>query len=202
MPERLMMRTAVAALAASSMLAAGATTAATAAESPAPACDEVTVVVDYNELGGAPRTDCVPPGTAAEAFEAAGVALERVPQLGDFVCRVAGKPADGPCSDNDAYWSLWWSDGTAEWTYASLGVGSLEIPAGGAVAFAWHQGADEAEPPDDAAPGGAVANGPDDAIGAEPPPEDDATAGWLVGGVVALVLLAAAVPLLARRRAS
>ena len=57
------------------------------------------------------------------------------------MCRVEAVPASDPCvntSPANAYWGLWWSDGrTGTWSYSSLGVTSLKIPAGGSVAFAW-----------------------------------------------------------------
>ena len=41
----------------------------------------------------------------------------------------------------NAYWGLYWSNGTSgSWSYSSLGVGSLTVPAGGSVAFAWQGG--------------------------------------------------------------
>lgn len=205
-----MMGRAVAALVASLVLAAGAATAPAAADPSAAACDGVRVVVDYNELGGGTRTDCVPPGTAGEAFDEAGFTLGYVPQLQDFVCRVTGVPDDGPCTGGDAYWSLWWSDGSAPWTYASLGVSSLEIPAGGAVGFAWHEGAAEAEPPDVALAGGeGCPDGPECDAGEGAPEASDASDGpvaaddgvpwWALTVVAVLVLGGGLVPLLRRR---
>lgn len=195
---------AVLALATGLVLAAGVATAGATPATAAPveaACEEgVTVVVDYNELGGEDRTACRPPAAAADLFDEAGFDLEYVPQLGDFVCRVTGVPADGPCAGTDAYWSLWWSDGETEWTYASLGVTSLEVPAGGAVGFAWHEGGGEADPPDRAV-GAAVPSAQttsEDANAATP--SDDRLPVVAILGLAALVLLTGAVPLVLRRR--
>ncbi len=104
----------------------------------------ISVVVDFNGLGGAESTGCVTGkggNSAAAVFGAAGVDLTRARNQPGFVCRVEAVPADDPCvnaSPTDAYWSLWWSDGSSgSWSYASLGVDQLKIPEGGSVAFAW-----------------------------------------------------------------
>ncbi|MAS55080.1 MAG: hypothetical protein CMJ44_10750 [Pimelobacter sp.] len=107
----------------------------------------VTVVADFNQLGGGVPTVCVSDGggkTAATLFEAAGQPLTQAKRQQGFVCRVAGKPADDPCvnaSPETAYWGLWWSDGGpgSSWTYSTLGAYSLKVPAGGLVALSWDQ---------------------------------------------------------------
>ena len=44
----------------------------------------------------------------------------------------------------NAYWGLFWSDGSpVTWTYSSEGVGGLNVPDGGCVAFAWQDGGDQ-----------------------------------------------------------
>ena len=57
-------------------------------------------------------------------------------------------PASDPCVNTppaDAYWGLWWSDGeSGSWSYASVGAGSLTVPDGGYVAFAWQSGSQSA----------------------------------------------------------
>ena len=103
----------------------------------------VTVVADFNELGGGVPTVCVSDGggkTAATLFEAAGRTLSEVPGQRGFVFRVDGAPSRCAPSGN-AYWSLWWSDGEpgSSWTYSTLGAYSLKVPAGGLVAFSWDQ---------------------------------------------------------------
>lgn len=112
----------------------------------AAACSDdsgVTVVVDFHELGGGIDQDCVADqGQSDDLFVAAGHTLENV-QGQAFVCRVDGLPSaeDEACVRTppaDAYWSLWWSDGTdGTWTYSSQGAYALDVPDGGAVAFSW-----------------------------------------------------------------
>lgn len=171
--------------------------------------DEVTVVVDFNELGGETRVACHPGGgTAAQVFEATGFPLTytHAPGMQGYVCSVSGVPKDGPCTEGDSYWSLWWSEGSDEWAYATLGADQLEIEPGGHVGFAWHEGDLDAAPPDVTFAGGdPVAAEGDEAVaeGAPErpdPPAQDAVPTWLlVAGAVVVLGGAAAVPLLRRR---
>jgi hypothetical protein len=180
-----------------------------------PGCtDGVSVVVDGNQLGGDPDVACVHrAGTASELFTEAGFTLEYQPQLQDFVCRVAGRPTDGPCTDGDSYWSLWWAKPGGDWIYSTLGVTSLEVPTGGSLAFAWHQGDGDAAPPD-VAVAQAVTNasngtspGESDTVDGPPPASSDSSKGdggtlptWIGLGLAALVLGTAGMVAALRRR--
>ncbi|MDQ6522270.1 hypothetical protein RB608_01595 [Nocardioides sp. LHD-245] len=113
----------------------------------------ITVVVDSNQLGAGISAGCDADGggTAAGNFADAGYTIEysQAAGMNGFVCKVNGSPSDGDCTETDAYWSLWWSDGrSGTWTYAARGVGGLRVPDGGYLAFAWHQGGGRATPPD------------------------------------------------------
>lgn len=115
--------------------------------------DGVTVVVDFHELGGGVSQQCDAAGagkSAAALFTGTGFPLTYVQRMPGFVCRVAGVPAEEPCVNTpptDAYWGLYWSEGTSgEWHYATEAVGSLTVPAGGYVAFSW-QGSSTKAPP-------------------------------------------------------
>jgi hypothetical protein len=119
----------------------------------------VSVVVDYRELGGGVTTACAADGggkSATAIFTSVGVSLTYAQRQPGFVCRVNGQPASDPCvttSPPDAYWGLWWSDGTSgSWTYSSYSSGSLTVPAGGSVGWAWKQGSGNAAPPGVAPP--------------------------------------------------
>lgn len=175
--------------------------------------DEVTVVVDPNELGGATRVACAAGGgTASQLFEAVGFRLSaaNAPGMQGYVCRINGRPDDGRCTQGDAYWSLWWSAADSDaWAYATLGVDALELQPGDRLAFAWHQGDGSATPPDLALPGGTEAGTPnsDEVVKGAGPVEqgevgdhDDGVPGWLVAGAAVAVLGAAAVVPLRRRR--
>ena len=113
----------------------------------------MTVVVDPHQLGGAVQAACDPAGagkSAASLFTDNGFALTYAQRQPGFVCRINGAPSSDPCvntSPADAYWGLFWSDGTSgTWSYASEGAGSLSVPDGGYVAFSW-QGSTSKAPP-------------------------------------------------------
>ncbi|MBC9734655.1 hypothetical protein IBJ60_15650, partial [Nocardioides sp. zg-578] len=143
-------------LAAATVLVAAAGAVVAPAPAQAAACASaggVTAVVDHNELGGGVQQVCVTGGggdTAAAVFTAAGFPLTYAQRQPGFVCRVGGLPADDPCvntSPTDAYWALYWSDGTnGSWAYSSAGAGSLTVPDGAYVAFSW-QGSTTKSPP-------------------------------------------------------
>ena len=114
----------------------------------AAACSDaggISVVVDFKGLGGGEKVACVRGGSAyaRTLFTTAGFSLEDVPSQRGFVCRIDGKPnAEAESCANtppaNAYWGLFWSNGTnGSWNYSSTGAGGLKVPAGGSVAFAW-----------------------------------------------------------------
>lgn len=125
--------------------------AARAAACPGP--QGVTVVVDHHQLGGGVDVRCDAAGggrDAATQLTDVGFHLTYTQRQPGFVCRVDGAPASDPCVNTppaDAYWSLWWSDGkSGTWSYSSLGVASLNVPAGGYVALSWQGGNAKALP--------------------------------------------------------
>ena len=104
----------------------------------------VTVVVDPHGLGGGVRAICDGSGGGAKAstlFTRNGFDLTYVQRQPGFVCQIDGAPASDPCVNTppaDAYWGLFWSDGTTgTWSYATAGAAALTIPDGGYVAFSW-----------------------------------------------------------------
>lgn len=142
------------------LVAAVVLTAATGLGVPAPAlaasCSTghgVTVVVDFHQLGGGAQSACDLGGAgrlASTQLIDVGHTLRYAQQQPGFVCRVDGSPSSDPCvttSPADAYWSLWWSDGTSgRWSFSSEGVGSLTVPDGGYVALSWQGGSNKAPP--------------------------------------------------------
>ncbi|MDP3969655.1 MAG: hypothetical protein Q8Q02_15400 [Nocardioides sp.] len=109
--------------------------------------DGVSVVVDARGLGGSLSSACDADGggkTGAEIVPSVGYPLEYVQRQPGFVCRVSGAPSSDPCVNTppaDAYWGLFWSDGkSGTWSYASSGITSLRIPAGGSIGLAWQDG--------------------------------------------------------------
>ena len=136
----------------------------------------VTVVVDFHELGGGVQSSCLANGggkVAADLFPPAGFPLTYVNSQPGFVCRVSGKPASDPCQTTppaDAYWGLWWSNGTSgSWSYASSGAGSQRIPDGGSVAFSWN-GSTARSQPGQAPPKHAAASSPQPTPKPQPKP--------------------------------
>jgi len=141
-------------LVAAAALAAAAGVVLPASPSSAATCSGdtgVSVVVDFTKLGGGIATGCVTDGggdTAASLFEV-DHDLTRVQQYPGAVCKVDNTPADAACQNmppTDAYWGLFWSDGSGGWVYSSEGVDSLNVPDGGSVAFAWQDGGDRDYP--------------------------------------------------------
>ena len=167
--------------------AAGLTALVSAPSASAAVCDSssgVSVIADFNELGGGVVTDCIGDGagrTAAELFTAAGLPLTDAQRQPGFVCRVAGKPSPerDACvnaSPSSAYWGLWWSDGDAgsTWTYSSQGARSLTLPAGSLVAFSWDEISGDARPSAAATRPGASAPAPTTSPAPAPTPTPSA----------------------------
>lgn len=118
-----------------------------------PTDEGVTVVVDFNELGGGIVVRCAPgpvqPGyTGIDALQAAGFSPEGVRRWGlAFVCRLAGRPTadqtlpiDGnpsyheQCLDTPpllAYWSYWSAPDGGDWAYNTTGPLSRDAIKGG-----------------------------------------------------------------------
>jgi hypothetical protein len=183
------------------------------APAPAAGCSPthgVTVVVDFNQPGHPDRRVCDPAGggrSAERLFEDHGFALTDVQRQPGFVCRVSGLPADDPCVNTppaSAYWSLWWSDGSKpSWSYAALGVDSLQIPDGGSVALVWDQVEGDVQPA--VAPGGGTtaAAGSEQVSDDAPPAAEGADNGmpaWVGPLAIGLLLAAAAGTAVVRRR--
>ncbi len=111
--------------------------------SSAEACDGVTVVVEPNALGGDPQVTCVQPeegDTGADLFEKAGHPLTYVTSMPSVVCRVDERPKAAGCAQMppaDAYWSLWITDDSGAWSYASRNVTEISVTSGQGVAFTW-----------------------------------------------------------------
>lgn len=113
--------------------------------------DGVTVVVDFQQLGGETIVRCAPgtePRTGLEVLADAGLQVEGVQRWGDgFVCRIEDRPSlteqlavvddDGyreTCLDTppqSAYWGYWRASNGADWEFSSLGANSATSAPGG-----------------------------------------------------------------------
>ncbi|UWZ40356.1 hypothetical protein Drose_12700 [Dactylosporangium roseum] len=98
----------------------------------------VTVVVDYNDLGGGIVVRCAPGAqdTGLAALKNAGFTVAGTNRWGEaFICRINGKPAAAtePCVDTppaSAYWSYWHAPDGGSWTYSDKGVKNRTPPQG------------------------------------------------------------------------
>ncbi len=203
------------------MGAVAAVVAATAALPAAPAAASaascapgqgVRVVVEFNELGGDDVHACDRTGggsTAARLLEESGLPLTYVQRQPGFVCRVSGVPEQDPCVNtppDDAYWSLWWSDGSSDaWKYATTGVDSLQVPDGGTVALVWDGDAGDVSPATSPGAAGATpradgssgsAGSTSDRVGRD----DGGLPAWVAPSAIGLLLAAAAGTAVVRRR--
>ncbi|MEV6235514.1 ABC transporter substrate-binding protein [Lentzea sp. NPDC051838] len=100
----------------------------------------VTVVVDFQQLGGDAIVRCNPQTTAGsglDAIKGAGFQIAGVQRWGEgFVCRIENKPgaADERCIDTppaQAYWSYWHAANNCAWDYSQWGVKNRRFIPGG-----------------------------------------------------------------------
>jgi len=117
-------------------------------------CDNgtgVTVVVDFQQLGGTTIVRCDPQstrGTGLDALKGAGFQIAGVQRWGEaFICRVENRPSaveeipvDGnpdyqeTCIDTPpaaGYWSYWHAGNNCAWKYSQWGVKNRDFVAGG-----------------------------------------------------------------------
>ncbi|MFI6132765.1 hypothetical protein [Micromonospora sp. NPDC051141] len=170
----------VLALAAVSTLTAPAAAAAAAGSAGyCPDASGVTVVVDFNELGGGTVIRCArgDQGTGLAALKNAGFQITGTLRWGEgFICRIEGKPsaAAEKCVDTppaSAYWSYWHASNGGSWTYSDKGVANRRPPGGSfeGWSFSLNRNANDAPRP------GAAPKRP--APPAPPPPPPPATGG-------------------------
>ncbi|MBQ1083818.1 ABC transporter substrate-binding protein [Nocardiopsis sp. B62] len=103
-----------------------------------PDADGVTVVIDFQELGGETIVRCAPGDqeTGHSALKNAGIEITGTNRWGEaFICRIEGKPGPDtePCIDTppaSAYWSYWHAPNDGTWTYSQWGVMNRKPPPG------------------------------------------------------------------------
>jgi hypothetical protein len=149
---------AAAAVAIGTLASAGARAEA-ATEGPCSDPDGVTVVVDFQRLGGGVHVRCAP-GPVSSGFDAlsrAGISYRTALRQPGFLCRIAEQPANDPCIDTSpasAYWSYWLAPRGGTWCYANFGAGN-RVPPPGTVegwSFALDATASSVPPPSVAPP--------------------------------------------------
>lgn len=122
-----------------------------------PDSNGVTVVVDYQELGGATEIRCAvgAQSTGLAALQNAGFTVTGTARWGlVFVCRINGKPtaATEPCFNTPsptAYWSYWHASNGGSWTYSQTAAISYH-PATGSFegwSFSINHGPNDNPPP-------------------------------------------------------
>ncbi len=104
-------------------------------EGACPTAAGVTVVVDFQDLGGGVWLRCTE-GSADSGFQAlerAGIPYRTAVRSPGFLCRIDELPAGDPCinpSPTAAYWSYWVAPRGGSWCYSNIGAASRNPPEG------------------------------------------------------------------------
>ncbi|HEY2060229.1 MAG TPA: hypothetical protein VGH57_17815 [Amycolatopsis sp.] len=157
----------------------------------------VTVIVDYQDLGGDTLIRCAPgpQENGVTAMQNAGLDLAGAGKYGlALICKIEGKPADQSCSGmppESASWSFWTATNGGKWESSQVGVQGWKPPAGSFEGWSFaHNKAFADYPPPRTAPV-RQANAPAQAPAGQS--TSDSGFPWgLVIGIVVIVLIAAA----------
>ena len=101
-----------------------------------PTSEGVTVVVDFQGLGGGVYVRCASGDvdlTGLEVLAVAGINYQTATRQPGFLCKIDGKPSDDPCQNTSpasAYWSYWVAPRGGQWCYSEIGAGYRKPPAG------------------------------------------------------------------------
>jgi len=130
---------------------AGIPVAAAASDGACPTAAGVTVVVDFQDLGGGVAVRCtdVAVDSGLQALHAAGIDFRTTVRFPGFVCRIADRPASDPCqttSPTTAYWSYWTAARGGSWCYSSVGAGGRRPPEGTVEGWSFHWQRDPSSP--------------------------------------------------------
>ncbi|MFI5607374.1 hypothetical protein [Amycolatopsis sp. NPDC051903] len=165
----------------------------------------VTVVVDFQDLGGDTLIRCAPgpQENGVTALQNAGLDLAGVGKYGlALICKIEGKPADQSCSampPESASWSFWTAANGGKWASSQVGVQSWQPPAGSFEGWSFaHDKSFQDYPPPRVAPV-RKANAPAPAPTAASSSNGFPT-GLVVGLVVVVVLVGAGLVAAVRRR--
>ena len=132
-----------------------------------PTAKGVTVVVDFQQLGGETIVRCDPTstdGTGLDALVGAGFQIDGVARWGDaFICRIENRPSavesipiqgdtgyHEACIDTppaSAYWSYWSAANNCSWQYNALGVKNRSFVMGGFEGWSFALNATAGAPP-------------------------------------------------------
>ena len=132
-----------------------------ASSGPCPGTTGVTVVVDYQALGGGVVVRCAPgsPSTGFKALTAAGFTIAEVQNVPGFLCRIDGRPspAQQACINTPpaaAYWSYWHAARGGTWSSSAEGAKTRTPPPGSVEGWSFSDDGSpgEASPPGIAPP--------------------------------------------------
>jgi len=97
----------------------------------------VTIVVDFQDLGGGVSVRCAPgePASGLDALDRAGITWTGTLRFPGFVCRIAGQPGpeSDPCVNTPpatAYWGYWVAERGGTWCYSTAGAANRKPPPG------------------------------------------------------------------------
>lgn len=173
----------VAVVAPAGALTAPASEASSWSEGACPDDRGVTVVVDFQALGGSTIVRCAHGShrDGLSAVEGAGIQVTGTNRYGKaFVCRLQGKP--GPESEScvdtppaSAYWSYWHAPAGGQWTYSDFGITNRTPPEGSFEGWSFYTGDTDGNLPTDYLPPRVAPQRP-------PPPDDSGSGGSDAGG--------------------
>jgi hypothetical protein len=114
----------------------------------------VTIVVDFQDLGGGVNLACAP-GQVRDGLDAltrAGVSWEGTKRFPGVVCRIAGKPGSDTeqCVNTppaNAYWGYWIASRGGQWCYATVGAANRTPPPGTVEGWSFVKDKPDAPPP-------------------------------------------------------
>ncbi|RJQ77301.1 hypothetical protein [Amycolatopsis panacis] len=165
----------------------------------------VTVIVDFQGLGGDPLIRCAPgpQENGLTALQNAGLELAGSGKYGlALLCKIENKPADQSCTGmppENATWSFWTATNGGKWESSQVGVQGWKPPAGSFEGWSFAIGKSYTDyPPPRTAP---VRKANDPAPAAAESSTSDSGFPWgLVVGIVVVVLIAVAGVVTAIRR--
>ncbi len=129
--------------------------------------DAVTVVVDFQRLGGDAIVRCAPgsqPRSGLEALKAAGFQVDGVQRWGEaFICRIEDRPSAAeelPLASNEGYreacidtppstgyWGYFHAENGGEWVYSGAGGKNRTVVPGGFEGWSFALNADKPPAP-------------------------------------------------------
>ncbi|HWD02202.1 MAG TPA: hypothetical protein VG674_07085 [Amycolatopsis sp.] len=166
----------------------------------------VTVVVDFQDLGGDTLIRCAPGPQAngVTALQNAGFDLVGTGKYGlALICKIDGKPADQSCSalpPESASWGFWTATNGGKWASSQVGVQSWKPPAGSFEGWSFaHDKSFQDYPPPRVAPV-RRADAPSTAAATDSDRSGGFPTGLVIGIVVIVVLAVAGLVVVVRRR--